>query len=82
MFVRLKSFCSTHFPKKIRRVFWLQQVAFTFDTLPELFLAYRQRKAKGMLPVWCINHCMTISLYYRDPDGNMLETQYDTMDNE
>lgn len=23
---------------------------------------------------------MTISLYYKDPDGNALETQYDTLD--
>jgi hypothetical protein len=25
---------------------------------------------------------MTISLYYNDPDGNVLETQCDTLDNE
>lgn len=26
------------------------------------------------------HHGPTISLYYRDPDGNMIETQWDTMD--
>jgi hypothetical protein len=30
-----------------------------------------------MLPFWCINHGLTISLYYYDPDGNVLETQFD-----
>lgn len=30
-----------------------------------------------MLPFWCVNHGITISLYYADPDGNILETQVD-----
>jgi len=54
-----------------------QHIAFTFDSLEDLFVAYRQRKAKGMVPYWCVNHGMTISLYYKDPDGNVLETQVD-----
>ncbi len=33
-----------------------------------------------MLPFWCINHGLTISLYYHDPDGNVLETQVDNFD--
>ncbi|KEF60687.1 uncharacterized protein A1O9_02248 [Exophiala aquamarina CBS 119918] len=55
----------------------LEHIAFTFDSLEDLFLAYRQRKAKGMVPFWCVNHGLTISLYYADPDGNILETQVD-----
>lgn len=58
-----------------------QHIAFTFDSLDDLFLAYRQRKAKGILPFWCINHGVTISLYYKDPDGNVLETQFDAFTN-
>jgi hypothetical protein len=42
-----------------------------------LLLSYRQRKAHNILPVWCTNHGPTTSLYYNDPDGNMLETQFD-----
>ena len=30
-------------------------------------------------PFWCINHGPTISLYYKDPDGNRVELQVDTM---
>jgi hypothetical protein len=48
--------------------------------MPELLLAYRQRKAKGIEPVWCTNHGPTTSLYYNDPDGNMLETQFDNFE--
>lgn len=58
----------------------LEHVAFTFPTLTELLMAYRQRKAKGILPCWSVNHGPTTSLYYRDPDGNMLETQVDNFD--
>ena len=57
-----------------------QHVAFTFNALPELLLAYRQRLAKGIKPSWCVNHGITTSIYYKDPDGNWLETQVDAME--
>jgi len=58
----------------------LEHVAFTFDSVPDLMLAYRQRKAKGIVPIWCVNHGPTLSLYYRDPDGNQIETQVDSFE--
>ena len=36
-------------------------------------------KARGVSPYWTINHGMTLSAYYRDPDGNQVETQFDAM---
>jgi hypothetical protein len=30
--------------------------------------------------MWSVNHGPTTSIYYRDPDGNMLETQVDNFD--
>jgi hypothetical protein len=58
----------------------IEHVAFTFDTLELLALAYRQRKARGIVPVWSVNHGPTTSIYYKDPDGNMIETQVDNFD--
>jgi len=58
----------------------LHHIAFTFDSISDLLLAYRQRKAKGILPAWSVNHGPTNSIYYKDPDGNMLETQVDNFD--
>jgi catechol-2,3-dioxygenase len=58
----------------------LEHIAFTFPTLRDLLIAYRQRKQRGINPVWAVNHGPTTSLYYRDPDGNMLETQVDNFD--
>lgn len=59
----------------------LEHTAFTFDSLADLLLAYRQRRQKSILPLWPVNHGPTTSIYYRDPDGNMIETQVDNFDN-
>lgn len=58
----------------------LEHIAFTFGTLSDLLLAYRQRLKKGIKPTWPVNHGPTTSIYYKDPDGNMLETQVDNFD--
>lgn len=58
----------------------LHHVAFAFDSLADLMQAYKQRKALGVLPVWSVNHGPTTSLYYRDPDENLIETQIDNFD--
>ncbi|KAJ4158249.1 uncharacterized protein LMH87_008782 [Akanthomyces muscarius] len=58
----------------------LEHIAFTYASLAELLLAYRHRKARGILPARCVNHGPATSIYYKDPDGNMLETQVDNFD--
>lgn len=58
----------------------LEHIAFTFNTLTELLLSYRQRKQRGIPPFWPVNHGPTTSIYYKDPDGNMIETQVDNYD--
>jgi catechol-2,3-dioxygenase len=67
-------------PPKVVGSAGLDHTAFTFDTLNDLVLAYRQRKALGILPSRCINHGPTTSMYYTDPDGNRIETQVDNFD--
>ena len=58
----------------------LEHIAFSFRSLQDLFLAYRQRKERGVTPFWCVNHGPAISMYYKDPDGNSIETQVDNFD--
>ncbi|KAI1396478.1 Glyoxalase/Bleomycin resistance protein/Dihydroxybiphenyl dioxygenase [Hypoxylon fuscum] len=68
---------------KIKTSSGLEHMAFGFKTLDDLALAYQQRKAVGILPCWCVNHGITMSIYYYDPDGNQIETQVDSFeDNE
>jgi catechol-2,3-dioxygenase len=57
----------------------VEHFAFTYASLDDLFGQFERMKAKGISPYWTINHGMTISAYYRDPDGNQVETQYDAM---
>lgn len=58
----------------------LEHIAFTFNTLRDLTTSYTQRKEHGISPFWTINHGPTTSVYYKDPDGNVLETQVDNFD--
>lgn len=63
-----------------RSIAGLEHVAFTYADLDALLATYVRLKAEGIVPVVPINHGMTVSLYYADPDGNQVELQVDTMD--
>lgn len=52
-------------------------VAFTHTDLGDLLCTYARLKAEGIEPYWCINHGLTTSMYYKDPDGNRIELQVD-----
>ncbi|MBO6506852.1 MAG: VOC family protein [Kordiimonadaceae bacterium] len=51
--------------------------AYSFATMGELVATYERLKAAGIEPYFPVNHGMTISMYYRDPDGNEIEFQVD-----
>lgn len=55
----------------------LAHVAYTLADIGALLSTYRRVKALGITPSGCIHHGMTISIYYRDPDGNGVELQVD-----
>ena len=52
-------------------------MAFEYDTLDDLMKTYLRLKKIGVVPAACLNHGMTTSFYYRDPDGNYVEMQVD-----
>lgn len=56
-------------------------IAFTYQTLGELLGTFERLAENGIHPAWCINHGITTSIYYSDPDGTLVETQYDNLDN-
>ncbi|KAK8025294.1 hypothetical protein PG990_003117 [Apiospora arundinis] len=61
----------------------MHHVAFGFPTLADLADAYEYRAAApngGIKPYWCVNHGVTMSMYYQDPDGNRIEFQVDSFD--
>jgi catechol 2,3-dioxygenase-like lactoylglutathione lyase family enzyme len=52
-------------------------VAYSYRDLGELLATYRRLKEHAILPNWPINHGVTTSIYYRDPDNNRVELQID-----
>lgn len=57
----------------------VEHFAFTYETPDDLFDTYKRLKAEGIGTYWTIHHGATLSAYYRDPDGNQVELQIDTM---
>jgi catechol-2,3-dioxygenase len=52
-------------------------VAFTYEGLAQLLQNYVRLKELGVTPYRPIVHGPTVSMYYRDPDGNEIELQVD-----
>jgi catechol-2,3-dioxygenase len=53
----------------------LDHVAYTLSSLEDLLSTYKRLRDSGIEPVWPINHGLTTSIYYADPDGNRVEFQ-------
>jgi catechol 2,3-dioxygenase len=51
--------------------------AFEFGSLAELLGRYEWLKDQGITPRVCVDHGLTMSFYYADPDGNNVELQAD-----
>lgn len=64
--------------KEVEGMATVDHIAYSMASLEDLLNTYVRLKAEGILPVWPINHGPSISLYYRDPDGNHIELQADT----
>ncbi|MEE4350114.1 MAG: VOC family protein [Pacificimonas sp.] len=55
----------------------VDHVAYDLPSLRGLLEAYAELKQAGIEPYWCVNHGMSASLYYADPDGNQMEFAVD-----
>ena len=55
----------------------LHHSAFEYGTFDDLNSSYLRLKEAGIEPAFCIDHGMTFSYYYADPDGNHVELQVD-----
>jgi catechol 2,3-dioxygenase len=51
--------------------------AFEYTSFDELNASYVRLRERGIEPDICIDHGMTLSYYYKDPDGNHVELQVD-----
>jgi catechol 2,3-dioxygenase len=55
----------------------MHHTAFEYESFDQLIDTYLRLRDLGILPVRCRDHGITLSYYYRDPDGNHVELQVD-----
>jgi catechol 2,3-dioxygenase len=55
----------------------MHHCAFEYDSFDDLMASFDRLRKAGIEPAFCLDHGMTISLYYRDPEGNFVELQSD-----
>lgn len=53
----------------------LHHSAFEYSSFEELNATYLRLREAGIEPAMCLDHGMTFSYYYADPDGNYVELQ-------
>ncbi len=51
--------------------------AFEYASFADLMSSYDRLQGEGIVPAFCLDHGLTISLYYKDPEGNFVELQSD-----
>jgi catechol 2,3-dioxygenase len=76
---RLALLCSPKLrdnPEKLSHT-GLHHTAYEFSSLDDLLATYARLKTVGIVPHACLDHGMTMSMYFVDPDGNSLELQVD-----
>jgi catechol-2,3-dioxygenase len=55
----------------------MHHTAFEYDSFADLNATYLRLRDEDILPVMCLDHGVTFSYYYADPDGNQVELQVD-----
>ncbi len=55
----------------------IHHMAFEFSSLDELFKNFARVRTLGISPSICLDHGLTTSMYYADPDRNAVELQVD-----
>jgi catechol 2,3-dioxygenase len=63
-------------PDKRRRT-GMHHSAFEYPTFEELMGSYARLRDRGIVPAFSLDHGLTTSLYYNDPDMNVVELQVD-----
>jgi catechol-2,3-dioxygenase len=58
----------------------VHHAAFEYESFDDLMSSYARLKSLGIGPDVCLNHGLTTSLYYADPDGNLVELQVDNFE--
>jgi len=63
-------------PDKVKHAA-MHHSAFEYENFSDLMSCYARLRDEGIVPAFSIDHGVTTSLYYKDPDGNFVELQVD-----
>jgi len=55
----------------------MHHCAFEYGSFADLMSSFDRLRKAGVEPAFCLDHGLTISLYYKDPEGNYVELQSD-----
>jgi catechol 2,3-dioxygenase len=55
----------------------LHHIAFEYQSFSDMFDSYARLRDLGITPHFCLDHGLTTSMYYSDPDRNLVELQID-----
>ncbi len=55
----------------------MRHCAFEYDSFADLMASFDRLRKAGPEPAFCLDHGLTISLYYKDPEGYFVELQSD-----
>jgi catechol 2,3-dioxygenase len=55
----------------------MHHCAFEYDSFADLMESFDRLRKRGIEPAFCLDHGLTMSLYYKDPEGNFVELQSD-----
>ncbi len=55
----------------------LHHTAFEYDSFDDLISSFHRLRDADILPAFCLDHGLTVSIYYKDPEGNFVELQSD-----
>ena len=55
----------------------MHHTAFEYASFADLMSTYDRLKKQAVEPAFCLDHGLTISAYYSDPEGNFVELQSD-----
>ena len=67
--MKLKNWLNTSIPS----IVGLDHISYKLNPIEKWFDFYFSAKEKGLLPYWTINHGWITGMYYKDPDGNLVE---------
>jgi catechol 2,3-dioxygenase-like lactoylglutathione lyase family enzyme len=60
----------------------VNHLSYTYASAGDVLETYARLRDVGVVPYWSVHHGITLSMYYRDPDGNRIEIQAECFDDE